>query len=223
MPTAESFTALGVGNGFSFCPTKVDVSSYALWTTISGFNQSTGGTPTAAQIEESRRLAMLWFWNSYEVKFTIQFSVDPIIIDVAPKDRICNPSSAYYAEGGLGFFTASADLIHAMYNGSTSDEANFVGFGLGGAADINSAATWIWDDDSYDQYIELHCAHNSYSSNFEATAYTTLPVNGTSDSLHCVCYATQIDDKPGLIDPANRAITQSGFEMSIDSLDVYTY
>ena len=36
MPKADTFTALGRGNGFGFCPKKVDVSEFDNWITLGG-------------------------------------------------------------------------------------------------------------------------------------------------------------------------------------------
>lgn len=71
MPVAESFTALGAGNGFPLWtyPRKVDViaGNYTKWSTAGGYTSDSTDPVTDLQISESRRLAMLWFWNSYKV------------------------------------------------------------------------------------------------------------------------------------------------------------
>ena len=77
MPTATPFTALGRGNGFPFCPTRVNVSSLPsndIWTTLSGWNSSSIGTPSQASIDESRRLAMKLFWNGYSISGNSSYS-----------------------------------------------------------------------------------------------------------------------------------------------------
>ena len=63
MQTATEFTALGAGNGFSFCPFKRDVSGYDYWTTLSGVNKD-NPTPSPELIAESLRLAMKFYWNA---------------------------------------------------------------------------------------------------------------------------------------------------------------
>ena len=66
MPPATEFTALGVGNGFPFCPAKVDVSVYDYWTSLGGWsevNEPINEASKKASIEKSRRLAMALFWN----------------------------------------------------------------------------------------------------------------------------------------------------------------
>jgi hypothetical protein len=69
MPTEDSFTALGKGNGFTFCLNKIDVSDrgdgqpYDYWVTLGGFKKTDGGSPSQEQIDESLRVAMALFWN----------------------------------------------------------------------------------------------------------------------------------------------------------------
>ena len=63
MPTATPFTALGRGNGFSFCPNKVDVSGYDYWVTLGGYKKTDTGDPTQAQVDLSLKNAMQLFWN----------------------------------------------------------------------------------------------------------------------------------------------------------------
>ena len=64
MPTATSFAALGRGNGFSFCPRKVDVSSYTNWITLGGVSS---GSASTAEINESLQNAMKLWWNFYSM------------------------------------------------------------------------------------------------------------------------------------------------------------
>ena len=74
MPTATEFTALGAGNGFPFCPTKVDISNASdgtMWTTLSGVNAdnytSFGDAALAAKISESLELAMKLYWSKFKI------------------------------------------------------------------------------------------------------------------------------------------------------------
>ena len=66
MPTATEFTALGAGNGFTFCISQVDVDNFDHWTTLSGVNKN---NPTASDslIADSFQLAMKLYWNLFEV------------------------------------------------------------------------------------------------------------------------------------------------------------
>tara|TARA_E500000318_G_C3500919_1_gene188323 strand:- start:43 stop:861 length:819 start_codon:yes stop_codon:yes gene_type:complete len=63
MPTAIPFTALGRGNGFPFCVTRVDVSSFDFWVTLGGYAKTSSGNVTPEQINNSRINAMKLFWN----------------------------------------------------------------------------------------------------------------------------------------------------------------
>ena len=63
MPTATSFAALGRGNGFPFCASRVDVSSFDFWVTLGGYAKTSSGNVTQEQINNSRINAMKLFWN----------------------------------------------------------------------------------------------------------------------------------------------------------------
>ena len=64
MPTADSFTALGEGNGFAaFDYNRVDVSSFDFWVTLGGYAKTSSGNVTPEQINKSRINAMKLFWN----------------------------------------------------------------------------------------------------------------------------------------------------------------
>lgn len=80
MPTADSFTALGKGNGFPFwyCIQKTDVTALNdqssgewHWTTLSGVNAdnytSFSGEELQAKVDQSLAYAMKLFWTRYKV------------------------------------------------------------------------------------------------------------------------------------------------------------
>lgn len=159
MPTAIPFAALGAGNGFSFCPLKVNVADYDYWTTLSGVNKNNPETSDSL-IAESLQLAMQLFWNfnglSMEDSFTtpdgsysdtwsvdMEAGVDEFEVmyfiksdfagsdsneNKTPRERVCYKIFGVYQEYGFAFFTVN---IVRMYNGVTTDEGNFVGYGLG--------------------------------------------------------------------------------------------
>ena len=162
MPTADSFTALGMGNGFPFCPTKLDVTEtdsggydvWPMWSTIDGYNKSTVAARTAAGIIESKRLAMLYIWNTYQLAGSVTVGSDSLLNvnseddtqsgdPLTPKSRVClNGNDGFgqgiEAEDADGFLIASLALdvplsVTAMYDGSTSDESNFIGYGIADA------------------------------------------------------------------------------------------
>lgn len=76
MPTADSFTALGMGNGFPFCHTSItqrDISnsfySNYKWTTLSGVNSdnynSFDDATLSQKVDSSRDMAMRLYWNKF--------------------------------------------------------------------------------------------------------------------------------------------------------------
>jgi hypothetical protein len=164
MPTATKFNALGAGNGFPFCLTKVDVSGYDYWTTLGG-NQK-GGSVTESGL--GLREAMSVFWNAHALNcnattsgtatidgsisrvrveykvfdYNVPFPDPPILIDsgaATPKLRVCIPSQVdgivtnyvYRERDGASSAEFLTNDLRAMYNGATTSEGNFVGYGLG--------------------------------------------------------------------------------------------
>ena len=165
MPTADSFTALGRGNGFPFCASKIDVSEYDNWITLGG--TAKGNSPTDGEKTTSLANAMKLWWNYYSATGSFSASSsDPIggsgsvthtdkevIIKATgeedalePVNRSCNGTDLYQNDSlvtqfldednvannfAYGFITAgSSEFIRRMYNGTTSDESNFVGYGV---------------------------------------------------------------------------------------------
>ena len=139
MPTAQPFAALGRGNGFPFCPISVDVSSKDFWITMSGRRKTDSGTPTAAEINESKAKAMKVWWNAYQfnartsnlLRGVTETKSDPVFslnfpdpVAVEPKDRVCSTlsSNVFTARirgfGGRNSAVASPGIT-ALYNGST--------------------------------------------------------------------------------------------------------
>tara|TARA_R110000787_G_scaffold72699_2_gene162112 strand:+ start:266 stop:1159 length:894 start_codon:yes stop_codon:yes gene_type:complete len=170
MPTATSFTALGRGNGFPFCPAKVNVSTYTNWITLGGVSS---GSASEAQINESLKNAMKLWWNLYSLTgsfscaltnsqeggISISETDHELILKrtgesdaLTPIQRACRGTEipafasnlfssfkdeeetddgsggrSQKVEGNLTI--GSASFIVRMYNGSTDDEDNFVGYG----------------------------------------------------------------------------------------------
>ena len=157
MPTATKFTALGKGNGFTFCVFKQDVSIYNYWTTLSGVNKD-NPTQSPELIAESLRLAMKFFWNADALNCTAnatdngdisQVSVDyaqtdtsdpfdPVVTQMgaaSPSDRVCIPSSV--GDISIDFskkivIDGSAD-VRFFPSGIVAmyNGSTFVGYGLG--------------------------------------------------------------------------------------------
>lgn len=201
MPTAESFTALGRGNGFPFCAEKVDVTQDGLaeingdryqgepgtggsinWVTLGGVSS---GSASQAQIDLSLSNAMKLYYNFYSVQagnlsasseaegsYSSSVSTEAdntnaeaIFIRsgesdaLIPSRRVCQGTSI--AVPGFSTFimqALSSDSdsdgvnnsgasissnvsIIRMYNGSTDDESNFVGYGVSGIVASGRAVT----------------------------------------------------------------------------------
>jgi|TARA_R110000787_G_scaffold205277_2_gene315692 hypothetical protein len=157
MPNADSFTALGEGNGFPARAGKVNVSVYDHWVTLGGTEK--GNTATESEKKLSLVNAMKLYWNlhSATASFTatwsdsaIPYSLDKslpnheYVIELEPKERLCqsippvrsstSPTPAELtATSGTGCSTSGIlNILRPvrMYDGSTSDESNFVGYGV---------------------------------------------------------------------------------------------
>ena len=159
MPEATPFSTNGVYNGFPSCFEKVDVSEFEYWTTFSGFNKDSAGSPTQSQIDQSIQLAGKLFWNLYRVTCDIGFvnneffdTITEVIINggdatgfdpepdpIQPNERVCEGvltrggnTSPYLADVNLSQGGSSTTAGFArMYDGDTANEANFVGIGSG--------------------------------------------------------------------------------------------
>jgi len=150
MPTATSFNALGSGNGFSFCLDKVDVSDYdniSPWTLsqacaiywnlnaiIGFFNIVDVDTLENVPINDVR-IGDDIRYNSENGNET---SDDSDYSEVVPTQRVCNSSRTGEkdTELGNGFNDSrisarlESNCIVKYYDGDTSDEDNFLGYGM---------------------------------------------------------------------------------------------
>ena len=164
MPTATPFTALGRGNGFPFCVTiKRDVSAFFKWTTLGGTQK--GSSPSNSEIQTSLANAVKIFWNTNQLLCSVASSktsialpsiiyrkegssfINPTTDPEEPKDRVCERNSQtayknlYVAGPNNGTITGSINLaIMRMYDGNTSNEGNFVGYGLTGGFVVTAQA-----------------------------------------------------------------------------------
>lgn len=170
MPEAEKFNFAGnpsggFGSGFPYCPTKVDVSGYDYWTTLSGVNKDNPATSDAL-IAESLTAGMHMFWNIHEVNCDAVYedidgninTVSSAIFEVfneagsvtEPKDRVCNTlglrssttdsNDSIFPHAQIG---SNPLNICRMYKGLTSSEDNFVGYGATLARPLNPRTTFI--------------------------------------------------------------------------------
>ena len=152
MPEAEKFKALGVGNGFPYCLKKVDLTisdegrPYDYLSTLGGNKKVS--SPTDSEIALSLTNAVKLYWNfngvtgsynagSATIILNIDDPEDPPYIELTPidlgqpKDRSIKWSAA---QGAAELNRTHAEIeIVKMYNGVTTDEANFVGYGVKGS------------------------------------------------------------------------------------------
>lgn len=243
MPTATPFTALGRGNGFPFCPQKVNVTDYEIWTTFSGV---TGLTATDAEIAESLRLAMLFYWNSYKLNILASFddgqgntalvesfnSVDdakedstfpPVAVsELSPSSRVCRYDFFGKFEDAGGVFNTSVggscypDGIVAMYAGDVGDYDKFIGYGLGGGIQIIESNVFVVL--SISGYDDAAFFYN------DGPDYCSIPIVGTNDSLNAVCgvFGTGIETSA-----SNMIATGNPFgaeiTLQMKTIELYTY
>lgn len=148
MPTADTFTALGVGNGFPSCLDKIDVSPYDYWITLGGFKESDGGSPTTTQINNSLVNAMKLVWSCYSVSWTAtsdageiaSFDNDANNEFREPFENVCHGNfigsglkdEAINSDGQLAAIVefANNNEIYRFYNGDETNENNFIGYGI---------------------------------------------------------------------------------------------
>ena len=271
MPTADSFFALGMGNGFPFCPTKVDVTEvdsggndvWPMWSTIDGYNKDTTEDRTAAGIIESKRLAMLYVWNTYHLTGSVTVGSDSLLNvnseddtqsgdPLTPKSRVCLDGNDRFGQGieaedADGYPIASLVLevplsVTAMYDGSTSNESNFIGYGI---ADANWYGISAYSDDLavLNDYVSVEFKCVGFASESECfsdgfcvvkrdSQYTTLSME--SETLHGVGVAEISNLYSGgspSVDGSTLSVTSSfvsspeniSVSASLSSLTAYTY
>ena len=166
MPTAESFTVLGGGNGFRSCLAKIDVSdrSFDKWTTLGG-NHS-GGAVTESGKGLAQAMQFLWNLEGFQFSASANasratFGTNPVrggesvsvsltnystdadsSRKIVPKDRVCgnlrdlreddtDTDAPLAASAIFGLSTNNGNnQLARYYNGVTSNEDNFVGYGF---------------------------------------------------------------------------------------------
>jgi hypothetical protein len=138
MQTAIKFNSSGAGNGFPSCLEKVDVSNFDFWTTLSGVSKSSP-TTSDALIQESYISAMSLFWTMEKTSFTattVEASQTDLAFTENPKERGCNSNMFNQvnitndAGSQTALYIEMQVKIVRMYKDVTTDEVNFVGYGL---------------------------------------------------------------------------------------------
>ena len=256
MPTAQTFTALTGGNGLPSCPLKVDVSEFDYWTTFSGYNKSNEGSePSFLQVEKSQQLAAKLAWNLREV--ILPFSSDQnssyyssLLVNgsdweegeeiepaIEPQKRVCGGAGVSNYQALFGGFEgtisrAYIDLsIFRLYNGDTSDEDKFIGYGLGEMEDFRGrvGAYLIDGISSGGVQVEIGgCMMEPRGDSSEVDAgYVSL------DGFHFVglvgAYPPTNDYQPDLdLENLSAKVDEIAtgdnlWDAQIESLDLYTY
>ena len=151
MPVATPFSSRGRGNGFTQCFLSLDASVYDYWTTLSGFNKDSIGTPSGASIAESLQLAMNLYWNIYKINVdgsavqdfgtaytaTMTSADDTSVSTHAraePRDRACGGVGRFLknrstpSATSCELFFSTGDFITKIYDGVVTDEDNFRGY-----------------------------------------------------------------------------------------------
>lgn len=160
MPEAEPFTALGRGNGLPFCPFKRNVSSFDYWVTLGNYKKTDADADVAVtqtEINLSLTNAMKLFWNLNSMDSTANwagsgtYDPPPTVsnpeLSQEPIERVClgagesqgNGRIVEYISGELVSVAMSLKIVR-MYNGVTTDEDNFVGYGVDRGATSSSDA-----------------------------------------------------------------------------------
>jgi len=132
MPTATPFKALGRGNGFATCPSKIDV------------NDRGDGNPYTAYKVLTLAEAMHLYWNLASVTATASAPGEDgtLLASLTSSDVLKQPnlrgcdssirSLSDYDSDDWSYVSAQVQIpyIYRLYDGSTSSEANFLGYGI---------------------------------------------------------------------------------------------
>lgn len=269
MPAATPFNALGKGNGFPFCPQKVDVSVYSSWTTLGGYRDTETADPTDAQISLSLKNAVKLFWNSNGITFDVDTTYtnppNPNYVDYSatieidgstevdtspytydkdeveiywrnllwasnptdfpivkenqePNERVCYKFGriikAKYRASEFSTDYQSILLyssIIRMYNGVTTDEDNFVGYGANIA---------FGGGTQYGDQWELHLtsyATDDPSIEFCLTEYVDI------GGMPCVATFVNYGFGYPISDDPYSTVTLSSNAQGVTGLSVYNY
>ena len=243
MPTATPFTALGRGNGFSYCPDKINVSDrgdgqpYDYWTTLDGFNKGSTGVRSDSDLRDSLIAAMKFYWNLKGMNASASMvddfggnsgSVENVELDDSDEhySRVCPfypfaVKSDTFCSNSIGINNALGALeIYRLYNGATDDESNFVGY----AASTRYfgrlvSASFGGKTSRAKARVELGCAinddQNPLSYEYEDIGYVTL------NDLHFVCRAsTELRTENN---SSNAQHTENASELTASASQTITY
>ena len=229
-PIATPFTALGAGNGFPECINTVWVGWSDYWTTLSGFNKNSTGSPTQASIDESFRMAMNLYWNLHEFTLTCSHtaafdqpaaSFDKLIIGddnvaefegLQPVKRACYDFSTQFsryilsrynvAEAQSNWTRASGRLgIFAYY-----DTRGLLGYSANSSSvSLNVNASLLGVRSSINPLAGVNLTGNVRTAVIDPAPYLQNYAYVELDGMHFVgqAYASDGQDDSATIDAAN--------------------
>jgi len=160
MPTATSFTALGRGNGFNLCLSKRDVSVYdhfepltlsqamnVIWN-VSGATTSFLSSISKTLVDDGTTVINYTFNKNSNGAYTVtpepvsrtclktngtgNVDIDPVQYVVEMTESELDETDGAGCQGRSKFYDAIFGKLTVvrMYNGSTNNESNFVGYGI---------------------------------------------------------------------------------------------
>lgn len=206
---------------------KADVSGYDLWTTLSGVNKNSP-TATTALINASyaRLCELFWTFNGFTTSGTGPATTVSVGTDMSDRsaDNSFTDEDSQTSGPDIVTSTFNLDLLnncYRMYNGVTTDEDNFVGYGLGGdpngsgpVVNLGNAFVWIQVNS-----VDIEAYLTAFSPNNADGALA----NYTSDYIvmdgkyHFALIAGDEDSGPTINSTTSLSVTAS---VAIADLDV---
>ena len=264
MPTTQDFMAHTLNNGFPWELERQDVSGFTYWVTLGGTEK--GNSPTVSQKQLSFTNAFQLWWNLYGITGTFRAinttdgtnTVTAVDDDgTEPYERVCGKAYAIgdsVTNGGNFLDTVNniggppsglPTAIVRMYNGSTTDEANFLGYGFkDDGFSLESAAIGLFASSDYngtgaDFDTDVTLTLSSFNSGFVAeatTGYTSIDgfyfVASARARSTGTCAGTPTSTTSISLTADNISITAEGkedgvsvakSEISVTGLQFYTY
>ncbi len=224
MPTADKFTFIADDYGATGL-SRTDVSGKDAWTTLSGFNKNSVGSPTESQINESRRLAWKLFLLNYSCTLTASATdtnfPDAVISGInVDNDLIANTIAdppkrlLYQSAGSSKVVNNIVNIVQAnflgtrprrLYNGDITNEANFVGYGSGGArsyalcqigvseVDLSSfVTTFLVNDPDVKKFSYAYVNFEGFHFVCEARAIGSIGVTLTSNAASLTAGTSEV-------------------------------
>lgn len=220
------------------------------WITLGGYAKGDIGGVSSGQITLSLQNAMKLYWNRYSVSGSYEFDTVggqspgyPGLVSITantandlseggeqPVDRLCQ-GGAYISKitsqpGGTSYLdSAITDFtIIQMYDGSTSDESKFIGYGVNGYGFWPGAfGHWVEYLTFYEAIVTLNSLYSGSGSSY-IDDYANVVLSG----IHFVCHAFARDITGSSVDAANRtAVVGQGesnyLKSTLDSIEFYTF